>query len=286
MKCCFTSDLHGHLTHYEELLNLAKKEKAEAVIMGGDLLPRKGHHHSSLEVQRAFVRSEFRDFSVRLRASTDSKLCLILGNDDWAGSIPLFRELESEGLVRMLDQGAFVLGDGAVLSGYSFVPPTPFLLKDFEKRDLKDDPSPNGLRRIYVTRNGDVEETDEHAFFESRGSIEEDLDSWPDSTTGTHVIRVMHGPPFGTALDRLYDGRSAGSKAVRAFIQKNQPLLSLHGHIHESPAVSGSFVERIGRTLSVNPGQTGLGLSAVFFDSDRPSETLRHTLYGAPRITA
>lgn len=286
MKCCFASDLHGHLSHFEELLSLTKTEKAEAVILGGDLLPRKGHHHASLEVQLAFVRSEFRDFSVRLRASTDSKLCVILGNDDWAGTLPLFHELESEGLVRMLGKPTFAPGDRAFLSGYSYVPPTPFLLKDFEKRDMKDDPSPNSLRRIYVTRNGNVEETDENAFFESRGSIQEDLESWPDSTPGDYSIRVMHGPPFGTALDRLYDGRSAGSKAVRAFIQKNQPLLSLHGHIHESPAVSGTFVERIGRTLSVNPGQTGRGLSAVFFDSDRPRETLRHTLYGSLPITA
>jgi Icc-related predicted phosphoesterase len=286
VKCCFASDLHGHMAHYEELLALVKTEKAEAVILGGDLMPRKGHHHASLEIQLAFVRSEFRDFSVRLRGSMESKLCIILGNDDWAGTIPLFRELESEGLVRMLDEEAFALGERFFLSGYSYVPPTPFLLKDFEKRDLSDDPSPNSLRRIYVTRNGSVEETDEHAFFESRGSIQEDLAFWPDSTPGDQTIRVMHGPPFGTALDRLYDGRSAGSKAVRAFILKTQPLLTLHGHIHESPAVSGTFVERIGRTVSVNAGQTGRGLSAVLFDSNRPCETLRHTLYGSLPVTA
>jgi Icc-related predicted phosphoesterase len=41
----------------------------------------------------------------------------------------------------------------------------------------------------------------------------------------------------------------AGSAAVRSAIEKYQPLLSLHGHIHES----GGAV-RLGRTLSVNPG--------------------------------
>jgi hypothetical protein len=165
-----------------------------------------------------------------------------------------------------------------------YVPPTPFLLKDFEKRDLKADPSPSGLRRVYVTRNGSVEETDEHDFFENRGSIEEDLDLPADP--GRPVIRVMHGPPFGTALDRLYDGRSAGSRAVRAFIAKTQPALTLHGHIHESPAVSGAFAERIGKTISVNAGQTGEKLSAVLFDSERPGETMSHTLYGPFQATA
>jgi hypothetical protein len=41
----------------------------------------------------------------------------------------------------------------------------------------------------------------------------------------------------------------AGSKAVRAAIEKFQPLLGLHGHIHES---KGYFP--IGRTICVNPG--------------------------------
>jgi Icc-related predicted phosphoesterase len=41
----------------------------------------------------------------------------------------------------------------------------------------------------------------------------------------------------------------AGSAAVRSAIEAYQPLLSLHGHIHES----GGAV-RLGRTLSVNPG--------------------------------
>ena len=40
-----------------------------------------------------------------------------------------------------------------------------------------------------------------------------------------------------------------GSTAVRQAIEEHQPLLCLHGHIHESP---GSV--RIGRTLAINPG--------------------------------
>ncbi len=41
----------------------------------------------------------------------------------------------------------------------------------------------------------------------------------------------------------------AGSAAVRTAIEKYQPLLSLHGHIHESRGQT-----TIGRTVSVNPG--------------------------------
>jgi Icc-related predicted phosphoesterase len=40
-----------------------------------------------------------------------------------------------------------------------------------------------------------------------------------------------------------------GSKAVRRAIETYQPILSLHGHIHESRGVA-----TIGRTVCINPG--------------------------------
>jgi len=42
---------------------------------------------------------------------------------------------------------------------------------------------------------------------------------------------------------------SVGSRAVREAIERTQPLLGLHGHVHESPAG-----EKLGRTLCINPG--------------------------------
>ena len=42
---------------------------------------------------------------------------------------------------------------------------------------------------------------------------------------------------------------SVGSHAVRSAIEKNQPLLGLHGHIHESKGIAN-----IGRTLCINAG--------------------------------
>jgi Icc-related predicted phosphoesterase len=43
--------------------------------------------------------------------------------------------------------------------------------------------------------------------------------------------------------------RPVGSVAVRDAINKHQPLLSVHGHIHESRAT-----KKMGRTLAINPG--------------------------------
>lgn len=61
---------------------------------------------------------------------------------------------------------------------------------------------------------------------------------------------------------------SVGSTAVREFVEKTQPLLGLHGHVHE-----GRGTTKIGRTLCINPGSdyTSGTLSAaiVEFVDDR-----------------
>ncbi len=78
------------------------------------------------------------------------------------------------------------------------------------------------------------------------------------------AIFNFHAPPYGSNLDEapaldedmryLHGGRAmrpVGSKAVRQSILDYQPLLSLHGHIHES---KGTI--RLGKTLAVNPGSS------------------------------
>jgi Icc-related predicted phosphoesterase len=77
-----------------------------------------------------------------------------------------------------------------------------------------------------------------------------------------NAIYNIHVPPYKTGLDDAAEldkdlrpvlaGQSiipVGSKALREVIEKNQPLLSLHGHIHE-----GRGTTRIGNTLCINPG--------------------------------
>jgi Icc-related predicted phosphoesterase len=77
-----------------------------------------------------------------------------------------------------------------------------------------------------------------------------------------NCIFNFHAPPFDSgldyapALDSELRPKSAGrevipvgSKAVRKAIEQYQPLLGLHGHIHESPKAT-----KIGRTLCLNPG--------------------------------
>ncbi len=91
----------------------------------------------------------------------------------------------------------------------------------------------------------------------------------------------LHVPPYDSGLDIApqLDGKlkpvatpgvglmmkPAGSSAVRTLIEKYQPMLALHGHIHES---RGSV--KIGRTICINPGsEYGEGiLRGVIVDLD------------------
>jgi uncharacterized protein len=83
-------------------------------------------------------------------------------------------------------------------------------------------------------------------------------------TDPSRAIFNLHCPPFKSGLDEapaidadlklLHGGRAlrpVGSTAVRQAIEKHQPLLSLHGHIHESKGAV-----KLGKTLSINPGSS------------------------------
>ncbi len=74
------------------------------------------------------------------------------------------------------------------------------------------------------------------------------------------AIFNFHAPPYGYALDlapeltkdlvQAADRKiHVGSRAVTKMIEKYQPLLGLHGHIHESRGV-----QKVKRTTLINPG--------------------------------
>jgi Icc-related predicted phosphoesterase len=80
----------------------------------------------------------------------------------------------------------------------------------------------------------------------------------------SRAVAVIHPPPIASGLDlapkldetlriEMEGGAPVmapvGSTAVREFLEERQPLLGLHGHVHE-----GKGTCQIGRTLCVNPG--------------------------------
>jgi Icc-related predicted phosphoesterase len=53
---------------------------------------------------------------------------------------------------------------------------------------------------------------------------------------------------------------------MRRFIEARQPLLTLHGHVHESARLTGSWRDRIGRTHLFSAAHDGPELALVRFD--------------------
>jgi Icc-related predicted phosphoesterase len=111
-----------------------------------------------------------------------------------------------------------------------------------------------------------------------------------DVSDPSNLIAVLHPPPYDTILDqapRLNESLAVtvrpgsgvvmtpvGSTAVRSFIEDTQPLLGLHGHVHESPGAI-----HLGRTLCINPGSeyTRGGLAGAIVEVGA-GEVLRHQL--------
>ena len=83
------------------------------------------------------------------------------------------------------------------------------------------------------------------------------------------TVFVSHNPPYGTACDRLKNGKHVGSKAVLEFIQDYQPDFCICGHIHESRAK-----DRIGKTTVYNLGDFASGYYGKLIFSDEPAMEL------------
>jgi Icc-related predicted phosphoesterase len=65
------------------------------------------------------------------------------------------------------------------------------------------------------------------------------------------IVLVTHPPPYNTNID--YIGEHVGCKNFRKFIEEQQPIISVSGHIHET----FGFEDTIGKTLVFNPGPDG-----------------------------
>ena len=119
-------------------------------------------------------------------------------------------------------------------------------------------------------------------------TIENDLRELVGEDDVHDAVLLFHGPPYRTSLDRAaLDGQMVdhvpldvhvGSIAVRRFIEERQPLVTLHGHVHESARLTGSWRDRIGRTCLFGAAHDGPELALVRFDLDDPKSATRELL--------
>ena len=272
----FTSDLHGSSELYEQVVAQVAERRPGAVLLGGDLAPH-GTGAPGVERQRVFLEGFLVEFARRVReAAPGAALLLLMGNDDWAANHDVLERHDGE--LWSLLHARRVEVDGVPVAGSSWVPITPFAIKDWERWEDGGEESPPRLHGWVSGRDGVREWRFDP---DSRTpTIADGLEAVAALSAPADTVYVLHSPPRDTACDVSSTRQHVGSRAIRAFIEARQPRLVLSGHIHESPRVSGGWRDAIGRTPVVNPGQFGgPKLSAVWFDPREPHGTLRHTVH-------
>jgi Icc-related predicted phosphoesterase len=286
VRLFFATDIHGSETCWRKFLNSGKHYEADAIVLGGDMTGKAlvpvisdggDRWHSTLLENREELEGEeavsaFEDAVVRrgyypFRTTPDELRELEADEARWhelfhdrmLATVERWMELADERLEgtgiecyvcpgnddqldidEVIDSASSVeLAEGKVLD-----------VQGFQLASTGwSNPTPWDTYR----------EEDEEHLTERIKQLVDQVTAPPDRT-----IYAFHNPPRSSRLDdapqltadmRLKDaGRATvpvGSTAVRAAIEADQPILSLHGHIHES---KGAI--RIGRTLCINPGSS------------------------------
>lgn len=274
MRCLFASDLHGHVDRYEKLWHAMERERPAAVFLGGDLLPlglagltSAGSDHD--DFVNDFLARGFEQVRNRL-GRLYPRVSLILGNDDSRREEPAFLEIEEAGLWTYAHNRSCPLPPYPLL-GYAFVPPTPFMLKDWEKYDVSRYVSPGSISPEQGWRSVLVPENEVR-----HSTIQKDLEALAADADLDRAVCLFHAAPHETKLDRaVLDGKRIdqvpldvhiGSIAIRRFIEGRQPLLTLHGHVHESARLTGAWRDPMARTHMFGGAHDGPELALVRFD--------------------
>jgi Icc-related predicted phosphoesterase len=283
-KCFYASDIHGSELLWRKFLNAGKFYGADVLIMGGDIagkavipiVRRDGALYApEIAGNQAFREDELRQLERRVRdrglyphlmtsdevalthqdqTATDvlflqvmestltrwlemaaerldparTRLYVMLGNDDE----PALRNILAASPVVVDPEDVVVdLGEGIQMMSCGFANPTPW----HSPREMPE-------MELHAHLEGLVAQLDDPS----------------------RAVFNLHVPPIRTSIDTapvvseklapvIQGGSvlmgSAGSEAVRAIIETYQPLIALHGHIHESRGVA-----RLGKTACINPG--------------------------------
>jgi Icc-related predicted phosphoesterase len=272
--CLFASDLHGDRERYNKLLRIISKEEPQAVFIGGDLLP---SALKALSSDEAAIGDFIRDYLLaemislkRQMKEAYPRVFIIMGNDDGRLVESALVEAETLGLWEYVHMRRVLFGAYPVY-GYSYVPPTPFLFKDWERYDVSRFVDPGCISPEEGMRSIEVDVTQER-----HATIQGDLDRLAVDDGLENAIFLFHAPPYKTKLDRAaLDGKTVdqipldlhiGSIAIRRFIEVRQPLLTLHGHVHESAHLTGSWRDLVGRTVTFSAAHDGPELALVRFN--------------------
>ena len=252
MKVIYVTDLHGYKKDYDRLFKVAKSFKANMVINGGDMLPNEGDLFKQGEFIAGYLESHFSQFE-----SEGIYYLCFLGNDDLRIFDELFEKTCNKySFIVPLAQRKFEIEDYTFI-GMNWMADCPFRLKDRSRKDTHDFVFPVQYGTPFMSSLKGWQEIDDWFSYANRlPTIEKELNNLERPDNMENCVYVIHMPPYKLGLDMCHGGREVGSRAVYDFLQKNQPKLSLHGHIHESPEISGKWYAKLGNTICIQPGQS------------------------------
>ena len=309
MRIFFATDIHGSEVCWKKFLNAAAFYKADLVILGGDVTGKvmvpivvgKGFyevtlsgvtHHLETEEEVRTIETQIRNRGFYPTRISPEELATLNEED---GSIDRRFTVE---MVHTLDRW-LDMADGKLKGGE-----IPCFVNGGNDDTFDIDPvieaSPCvtftegkvvDLGGFYLASMGYTNPTPWDTF---REGSEEDLAKRIDDVVNQipdmdRAIFNFHAPPFNSGLDdapaldenlRPTHGgavmKPVGSTAVRDAITSRQPMLSVHGHIHESKGVT-----KIGRTLAINPGSVytdGVLQGAVIDLNEKKKKVTRYIL--------
>lgn len=283
MKVFFATDLHGSEMCWRKFLNAAKFYEADVLICGGDMTGKAivpiveedgrftltlGGEHQTVESERVTeVEAQVRRKGYYPLRMTPERLHEL--DQDPAKRAGTFQHVMLDGVERWMNMAGEKLRGSGIRC---FVCPG-------NDDELEVD---EVIRRSDYVELGEgrVVEIDGYTMISTgwsnptpwkthREESEEKLAERIEAMAGqisdpSKAIFNLHCPPYKSGLDEapaidadlklLHGGRAlrpVGSTAVRAVIEHHQPLISLHGHIHESKGAV-----KLGKTLSINPGSS------------------------------
>lgn len=260
----FSADLHGNQHQFKKCFQKALDDGIDRIVFGGDIAPKSPKKRSVFRQKLfydKFLIREIDRFNYNFFTQHGKKpLVLIsLGNDDFRANFCHLQEKAKIHNFKVFCDHTFEDHEQNIsYVFYSYVPYTPFKYIDWEKPDLnpksyKDRSGArlNGLKskgHSLIVRDAKISK-------EFETSIYDDLSRLFQRTKTNNTVLVSHAPPANGKLDTIKGGEHVGSRGVSKAIRDFTPLLSLHGHIHETVIENkGKYYEKNGRCISATPG--------------------------------
>jgi len=286
MRLLFVSDLHGSEICWKKFLNAGAFYQADVVILGGDITGKAmvpivqradGSWIASLQdhVDTLETAGEVEEFAKRvmnrgyypIRVSEEEYRAL-QADPDLVDK--RFKQVMVDGTARWIAMAEEKLAGTGIrviaCPANDDMFEIDHVLASAELVETGDEDHPTQLGEFTMVSMGWTNPTPWHTFREAdepelARRIERALAFAEDPST---TILNFHAPPYGSKLDNapalnpdltyVSGGqalRPVGSTSVRDAVRRFQPLLSMHGHIHESKGAT-----RIGGTLALNPGSS------------------------------